>query len=126
MNRPTLNPQTVRSEGKLKLLNGMANSATQPSAVRRVRTSQMASHSLLDRPLAKASPSTSAPAGFVEKKKGVEDNLEAVVGVQGGITPHLRAEDLVRLRVVAHDADVEVVVVVQEGHLRAFGGRLAG
>ena len=45
----------------------MANSATQPSLVRLVRTSQMASHSVFSWPFENARPSTNAPAGFVAK-----------------------------------------------------------
>ena len=40
MLRATLNPQTFSPAGKLKLLKGIANSATHPCCVRRVRTLQ--------------------------------------------------------------------------------------
>jgi hypothetical protein len=67
MFRATLNPQTVRPAGKLRLLNGMANSATQPSSLSLVRTCQMASQSVFSWPLAKVRPSTRAPDGLVAK-----------------------------------------------------------
>ena len=67
MMRLMLKPQTVWPAGKPKLLNGMANSAVQPSSDRFVLTIQMASQSSFVSPLAKISPSTRAPFGLVEK-----------------------------------------------------------
>ena len=42
--------------------------------------------------------------------------------VQAAVARHLRADDPVRFGVVGDDADVEVVVVVQQRDLGAFGG----
>ena len=67
MVREMLKPQTLDPAGKLRLLNGIANSATHPFGVRLVRTSQMASQSVFRSPFANARPSTSVPAGFVAK-----------------------------------------------------------
>ena len=67
MLRWMLKPQMSWPAGKLRLLNGMANSAVHPCSVRRVRTSQMAFHSVFNSPFAKVSPSTSAPAALVAK-----------------------------------------------------------
>ena len=65
MFRATLKPHTVRVDGKLRLLNGMANSAVHLVG-RVVRTSQMASQSVFSWPFA-TRPSTSAPDGLVAK-----------------------------------------------------------
>lgn len=62
-----LNPQTVPSGGKFRLLKGMANSALQPWSERAVSTVQMASQSSFVSPFANTRPSTRAPFGFVAK-----------------------------------------------------------
>jgi hypothetical protein len=67
MLRETLKPQTPPSVGKLRLLNGIANSAIQPASVRVVCTSQVVSQSVFSCPFANVSPSTSAPTGLVAK-----------------------------------------------------------
>ena len=65
--RLMLNPQTVPSGGKFRLLKGIANSALQPRSDRCVATFQMASQSSFVSPFANTRPSTRAPFGFVEK-----------------------------------------------------------
>ena len=55
--------------------------------------------------------------------KGVEQDLDAVVGGQAGVARHLRADDPPRLGVVRDDADVEVVLVVQERDVGSFRRR---
>ena len=67
MVREKLNPQAWCPRLKLRLLNGMANSALQPCSDWCVRTSQTASHSLLTWPFSMMRASTSAPSGFVAK-----------------------------------------------------------
>ena len=52
--------------------------------------------------------------------EGVEQQLDAVVGAQGGVAGHLRREDPVRLGVMAHHPDVEVVRVAKQRDLRAL------
>ena len=55
--------------------------------------------------------------------EGVEQQLDVVVGPEGCIAGHLRRENSVRLGVMAHHADVEVVGVAQQGDLRALARR---
>lgn len=58
--------------------------------------------------------------------KRVEQDLDAVVGVQAGVPSHLRPDDAAGLGVVGQNADVEVALVVQESHFRSFRGDLPG
>jgi hypothetical protein len=56
--------------------------------------------------------------------KGVEEEFDAVVGVQRGVARHLRSDDAAWIGIERDDADVEVVVVSQQGDRSGFGGRL--
>jgi hypothetical protein len=58
--------------------------------------------------------------------KGVEENLDAIVGGQAGIARHLRADDTPRLGVVRDDADIEMISVVQERDVGSFRRRPTG
>ena len=49
--------------------------------------------------------------------EGVNENLNAIVVREIGVARHLRADDLVRGRVVAHHADVKILAVVKQPHL---------
>ncbi len=53
----------------------------------------------------------------------IEQQFYVVVGPEGRIAGHLRREDSVRLGVMTHHADVEVVGVAQQGDLRALARR---
>ena len=105
MVRAILKPQTVSPDGKLRVLNGMANSALHPSSVRAVRTIQMPFQSSFVSPFANTRPSTMAPAGLVAKWKrvalvaeGVEHDGQPVIGVQARVPRHLRRQHLAGLR----------------------------
>ena len=52
----------------------------------------------------------------------VEDDLERVHVVQARVAARVSRDDLRRLRVVTHDADVQRVIVEQQTHLRPLGG----
>jgi hypothetical protein len=55
----------------------------------------------------------------------VQDELEGVGVVQIGIPPAVGDENARRIGVVAHDADIEVLVVVNDPDFRALGSGLA-
>src|SRR5437667_1426843 len=46
--------------------------------------------------------------------EAVDQNLYAIVCGQVGVTRHLRADDTLRVRVEAHDPDVEILVVIKQ------------
>ena len=50
----------------------------------------------------------------------------AVIPVQAGVSSHLRREDSVRLGVVAHHPDIEVVLVTKQGDLGSLARHSAG
>jgi hypothetical protein len=56
---------------------------------------------------------------------GVEDEADGVVGAEARVAPHLRADDTIRLRVVGHHPDIEVVLVVEDCDVGLFRGRIA-
>jgi hypothetical protein len=53
----------------------------------------------------------------------IDDDRHAIVDVQIGVARELRRDDVARRAIVADDADVEGVGVVQDAHLGFFGRR---
>ena len=109
---------------------GMAISAVQPSATRLVRTRHTASQLvLISRPSLATCQSARAPAGVGEEdvpvpavEEGVEDDAEAVLLGIGEVLLDVGDDQPVGLGVVHVRADVEVVGVVGDAHLRLLGG----
>ena len=102
-----LKPQTVSPDGKLRVLNGMANSALHPSSVRAVRTIQMPFQSSFVSPFANTRPSTMAPAGLVAKWNALlwSRNVSSTMPSRSSafktrVPRHLRRQDAAGLRVV--------------------------
>ena len=56
----------------------------------------------------------------------VEHDAQPVIGVQTRVPRHLRRQDAAGLRVVTHDADVEVVLVVEQRDFSPLRGHCAG
>ena len=58
--------------------------------------------------------------------KGVEQDLDVVVGGERVVAAQLARDDAVRLRVVTHDAEVDRLVVDDDAYLGRLRYRLAG
>src|SRR4030095_5199182 len=57
---------------------------------------------------------------------GVENDGDSIIRAQARIALHLCAEDFAGLRVVAHDADIEVIGIVAKHDFGSFTGTLGG
>ena len=57
--------------------------------------------------------------------EGVENDAQPIIRVQHCVTRHLRREHSIRLGIVAHHTDIEVVFVVKQRNLGPLGGLCA-
>src|SRR5207249_6536126 len=64
--------------------------------------------------------------GIMPVAEAVDENLYAIICRKVGVTRHLCADNMLRIRVKAHHADVQVLVVVKQLYFCELTGRFAG